>query len=495
MSLGLSISDVVNVDVVLTPLAAATRNFGSLLIMGSSLVIDTDERLRQYSTIDQVATDFGISAPEYLAASLFFSQSPQPSLVNIGVYAQTATAGRLQGGVLSAAEQAIGNFTAITTGAIDIMIDGVAVDETTINFSADSNLNGVAATLTTALAGKGTVTWDATYQRFVLTSATTGSASSVGFATVPGSGTDIGPLFGFDEASNGRSAPGSAIETAAAGITACANASSDWYGALIAPLTAIADSDHLAVSAFIEAASPSRIYGLTTQASSVLDGTVTSDIASQLQALKYEHTLVQYSSSSPYAVASLFGRAFTVDFTGNNTAITLKFKTEPGVTAETLSESQAQALKSKNCNVFINYNNSTAIIQEGVMCSGTFFDERQGLDWLQNAVQTNVYNLLYTSPTKIPQTDAGVNQIVAACDQAMESGVSNGLVAPGTWTAGGFGALQQGQTLSKGYYVYAPTVSSQSQADREARKAPTIQIAAKLAGAVHFANVVINVNR
>ena len=77
----------------------------------------------------------------------------------------------------------------------------------------------------------------------------------------------------------------------------------------------------------------------------------------------------------------------------------------------------------------------------------------------------------------------------------MARAVNNGLVAPGVWNAGGFGQLQQGQMLSSGYYVYAPLVASQSQADREARKSVPIQVAAKLAGAVHSVNVLINVNR
>jgi hypothetical protein len=260
-------------------------------------------------------------------------------------------------------------------------------------------------------------------------------------------------------------------------------------------VTAAADADVLAVAAYIEAASPARIYGVTTQSAAVIDPTSTSDIASQLKALTYKRTFVQYSSSSAHAAASLFGRAFTVDFTGNKTTITLKFKNEPGVTAETLTESQAAALTAKNCNVFINYSNATAIIQQGVMVNGYYFDEVQGLDWLQNDVQTAIFNLLYTSPTKIPQSDAGVNQIVATCESAMVQAVNNGLLAPGVWSAAGFGALQQGQTLAKGYYIYAAPVSSQSQADREARKAPTLQIAAKLAGAVHSANLIINVNR
>src|SRR6185312_10597073 len=108
MSQGLSVGDVVNVSVVMSPLAAAIRNFGALLILGSTPgVIDTSERLRQYSSLDQVAQDFGTTAPEYLAADLYFSQSPQPSILYVGVYAQAATAGRLLGGKLSTAQQAL----------------------------------------------------------------------------------------------------------------------------------------------------------------------------------------------------------------------------------------------------------------------------------------------------------------------------------------------------------------------------------------------------
>lgn len=495
MSKGLSVADVVNVDIVLTPLAAAVRNFGALLIMGSSSVIDTTERVREYTTLDAIATDFGSTAPEYLAASAFFSQSPQPSLLYLGVFAQTATAGRLQGGVRTAAQQTLTLFSSVTDGALDVSIDGVSETITAVDFTGDASLNAVAATLTTALTGAGIVTWDATHAQFALTSATTGSASSVSFSTTPATGTDLGPLFGFDAASGGRTAPGSAIETAAAGAQACAAASNDWYGLMAAPVTPLSAADHLAIAAFIEGASPSRIYGLTTQSATTIDASNTSDLASQLKALNYKRTLVQYSSTSAYAIASLYGRAFTVDFGANNTSITLKFKQEPGVAAETLTEAQAAALTGKNCNVFVNYNNATAIIQQGVMCSGDFIDERHGLDWLQNAVQTAIYNLLYTSAAKVPQTDAGVNQIVATVDSVLDQAVANGLLAPGTWNAAGFGGLKQGQTLPKGYYVYAPPVSSQSQADREARKAPTLQAAVKLAGAVHFADVVINVNR
>ena len=490
MSQGLSVSDVVNVQIVMSPIAAALRNFGALLVLGSSAVIDTSERVRQYTLLTAVAQDFGTTAPEYLAAALFFSQSPQPSILYIGRWAQTATAGLLHGVILTVAQQVIANFTAVTTGGMKITIDGTLKTLAALNFSGATNLNAVAAIVTTALAGAGTVTWNAGYSRFEVVSATTGIASVVSVASAPGSGVDVSGLLGL--ASPAVPVAGIAAESLASCVVAQTNR--DWYGLqVVAP--GVAAADHLAVAAYIEGVSPSRVYGITTQDQATLDVTQTSDIASQLKALNYKRTFTQYSSSSAYAAASLYGRAFTVDFTANNSTITLKFKQEPGIAAELLNEAQAAALKAKNCNVFVQYNNSTAIIQEGVMANGYFFDEVHGTDWLQNQVQTDVYNLLYTSTTKIPQTDAGINQILTTIENSLDGAVNNGLLAPGLWNAAGFGQLLRGQFLSKGYYTYAPPVAAQSQADREARKAPTIQVAAKLAGAVHFANVVINVNR
>ncbi len=494
MASGLNVNRVVNVTINLAPTAAPVRNFGALLILGSSDVIDTNERIRQYSDLDGVAEDFGTSAAEYLAADLFFSQSPQPSILYLGRWAQTASSGRLNGGVLSDAQQDISIFTGITNGSLKIDIDGATKTLSALSFASVTNLNGVASIIDTALTGA-SVVWDSVSQRFVIQSDSTGATSTVGYASATGSGTDISALLNLVTGVASPPVAGIAAETLLAAVQAFADMSNDWYGLTVATATPPANADHLAVAAFIEGASASHLYGVTITNPSVLDTAVTNDLASQLKALGYKRTFTQYSSSSAYAVASLYGRAFTVDFEANNTTITLKFKQEPGVVAETITESQAAALKAKNCNVFVNYNNDTAIIQEGVMSNGYFFDEVHGTDWLQNAVQTDVYNLLYQSATKIPQTDDGTHLIVTAIEATMARAVNNGLVAPGVWNAGGFGQLKQGDTLTKGFYVFAPLVASQSQSDREARKSVPIQVAAKLAGAVHSVDCIININR
>ncbi len=251
----------------------------------------------------------------------------------------------------------------------------------------------------------------------------------------------------------------------------------------------------ISVAAAIEASSLSRILAVTTDDVNVLVSGNADNIGYKLKAAGYSRTFWQYSSSSKYAAISAFGRAFTVNFTGNNTTITLKFKTEPGVTHETLTTAQASAIDAINGNVYVYYANDTAIIQQGVMANGDFFDERHGLDWLQNYVQTNLYNLLYTSNTKIPQTDAGVTRLMTNVEASLDQAVNNGLIAPGVWNGGPIGQIESGDTLTKGYYVYADSVDNRAQSDREARKSPVIQAAIKLAGAIHYADVQINVVR
>lgn len=381
MAQGLPVSNVVNVDVIMSPVAATGRNFGALLILGTSTVIPVTERIRQYSAIEDIGDDFGVDSPEYEAATIFFSQSPKPTLVYIGRWAKTLAEGE--------------------AGAVETLLQAV----------------------------------NASLQY------------------------------------------------------------TNWYGLAIADSADLVEADVISVAAAIETSSLSRILAVTTDDVNVLVAGNTDNIGYKLKAAGYGRTFWQYSSSSKYAAISAFGRAFTVNFTGNNTTITLKFKTEPGVTYETLTTTQAAAIDSINGNVYVYYANDTAIIQQGVMANGDFFDERHGLDWLQNYVQTNLYNLLYTSATKIPQTDAGVTRLMTNVEASLDQAVNNGLVAPGVWNGGPIGQIESGDTLTKGYYVYADSVDNQAQSDREARKSPVIQAALKLAGAIHYGDVQINVVR
>lgn len=278
-------------------------------------------------------------------------------------------------------------------------------------------------------------------------------------------------------------------------IQACAIKSSEWYACMFASTTMPTEEQTQAVASFIEATTPARVFGFVTNDTDALNIADTTSLVYTLKQLNLSRTVAQYSTSPAYAIAAFFGRALSVDFTANKTTITMMYKQEVLITAETLTSSQAASLKAHNCNVFVNYDNATAIIQHGVVVGGRFFDEVHGLDWLQNALQTAVYNLFYQSTTKIPQTDSGVGQVKATCTSVLNQAVSNGLVAAGKWGADGFGALKKDDILDAGYYIYTAPIATQSAADREARICPAIQIAVKLAGAIHSVAITVNVNR
>lgn len=604
MTNALAINRLINVQVNLSPLAAQMQNISTLLVLGSSAVIDTVERFRSYTGLDGVAADFGTTAPEYYAANLWFQQAPQPVSLQIGRWAKTATAALLRGATLSTAQQLIATWNAVTAGAFKVNINGIPVSINALSFAASTNLNGVASIIQAAVQLKSaacTVVWNATYNRFELQSGTTGALSTLSFLTAPtatgsftfavnptnldtitlngtavtfvtgtpvgnqvlistvdlagtlanlllflnasadvqlvkfhyfvvgsalyveaattgaggdaltlakssvnvtlsaatllgGTGTDISSMLAMLATSSGAYvAPGSALETAVAAVTVFdQNYGQGWYGLTV---LGAADADHLAVAAYIEAATSKHIYGVSTIEAGVISSVSTTDIAYELKALGFKRTVVQYSSSNAYAVCSLLGRILTTDYNGNNTVITLMYKQEPGIVAETLNVSQITALEAKNCNVFVAYNNNTAIIESGVVSGGDFLDVITGTDWLALDIQTSVYNLLYTTTTKIPQTDQGNQLITTTIEAECSRAVRNGLLAPGVWQAGGFGALVQNDFLPKGFYVYAPPIAQQNAADRAARKSVPISVAAKLAGAIHSVNVIINVNR
>ena len=449
----LSVSNLVRVTVNLSPLAAARRSFGVLMVAGDSNIISGLERFRTYLDIDGVAADFGTTAPEYKAAALYFGQSPKPQTLMIGRWLRTATAGANEGGILSPSEQLLSRFTGISSGGMVIVVDGVTKTLTGLDFTGVLNLNGVASVINGALTGA-VVTWDGS--EFVVTSDSTGAGayasgtitldtnpapadtltvngtaitfvasgptgpqvligstnidtaanlqtflaasvdsnidqatyatvsnvvtatfkvlglagnsftltkssshitlsgatlaggavpSSVSYATT-GSGTDISVLLKLTSSLSQALITGYNAETPVECAAVMANKSAAWYGLMFQASVQPTDQQNLDVSTFIEAQTLTRIFGVTITNTNVLSDVVSNDLASVMMGAGYKQSFCQYSQN-PYAIASMFGRAFSVDFNANRSTITLMYKQEPGVTGEDLDQNQSATLKAK----------------------------------------------------------------------------------------------------------------------------------------------------
>ena len=372
-----SLDSIVDIQVLISPLAAARSTFNQALIIGESTVIPLSERLRLYESATEVLDDFALTDEEYIAASIYFSQSPAPDKLWIG--------------------------------------------------RRDSG------------------------------------------------------------------------ETFVQALQACREASSEWY---IAICLGAAYADHIACAAYIETATPSSVYAYTTSDADCLTGTASPpDIFTYLKSLDYSRSIGQYATTQGgiypnniYAIVAIMGYACGQNSGLANSAFTLKFKQETGISVEPLSSTQINVIEGNNGNVYLEYGNYYTIFEQGKMANGTFFDERINLDMFANNLQLTLMDLLYQNP-KIPQTDAGVTQLIQACNEACDEAVRIGFLGPGTWTGPNVLNLKTDDPLPAGYLVQAEALSTQTQADREARKSVPLYIAIKESGAVHSVLVGVYVNR
>lgn len=495
---GLNVSRIIRIAINLSPLAAARRVFGVICILGDSDVIDGLERIREYTSASAIAADFGAEAPETLAGNLYFAQEPRPLTATVARWLRTATAGFVKGSTLSTVQQTLATWTAIADGSFRLAIDGAAaINITGIDLTGALNLNGVATAITAELGGAATCTWDGS--RFRITSDTTGEDSSVSYLTTATAsvGTDISTMLRMTAATATSLVPGYEPETAVEAATAIADKSGLWYGLMFAAGTMPSNDALVEVGTFIETtgATLARIFGVVETNSNVLDAETTTDLASRLMALGYTRSCVLYSSTSPYAMASFLGRAFSVDFNAKDSVLTMMFKTLPGVVAEYLTDTQATVLENKRCNVYVNYANGDAIVQHGVMSGDAWFDERHNLDWFGDALQNAFWNRMRQAKRKLPQTNSGYHELVNAATHVCGQALNNGMIAGGQWNADAVGSLENGDPIPNGFHINAPLLEDQDQSEREQRIAPPMQIALKLAGAFHKASAVVDVNR
>lgn len=197
--------------------------------------------------------------------------------------------------------------------------------------------------------------------------------------------------------------------------------------------------------------------------------------------------------------AAYAGRAMSVDFTGSSTTNSMHLKQLATVLADTgITQTTLNTCITLGVDVYCSIAGRPSVFSTGGTTGGNaFFDEVYNLDWLVLALQTAGFNALASTSTKLPQTEPGIAVLRGAYINVLNQAVTNGYVAPGAWNSPelfGNPADLIRNILEAGFYVYNTPVNLQSQSAREARQAPVIQLAIKLAGAVHSSAVVVYVN-
>ena len=188
-----------------------------------------------------------------------------------------------------------------------------------------------------------------------------------------------------------------------------------------------------------------------------------------------------------------YARLFAAAFASRGLSVTMTYKDLAGVPVDTnISETILNTCQTIGADVYCSVEGLAKVLS--FKQGGLWFDELANQIWLRTAIQRSVANVLFTTRNKIPQTTEGVASLVNAINSVLNQGIINGMLAPGEWNSSDtFGVLEDFHRCIRtyGYYVYFTPIAQQAQAEREQRKCPVISIAAKQAGAIEHASIMI----
>jgi hypothetical protein len=455
--MSLPLNTVVNVSVASPQAGLADFNVNNLAILTKEVPINSPAAgYAIYNNTQSVAADWGTSSETYQQAVAIFSQ--RPNILSAGgqlvVYPMTSDQTLTQAFIALQALIFVGGVlhAGYSPNAVEIGQFAATMQAAGIIWGATSyQLNSIAAygaggTATAAVSGGG------------VTGITVGSGGS-----------------------NYTSAPDVVVTGIGTGCLATATVS----GGAITGVTVTA---------------PGTGYTVAPTISFVSENGVLNQLCAEdlYFARPFLYLIGGTAEAARIAHAAVFGFGMGVDFTGSNTTNNLNMKTLAGVLPDSLITttilSECQAL---GVDVYAQVQGLGKYYSSTMSDGNSYFDDVFNIEWFSFALQVSVFDVLATTFTKIPQTEAGIALLRDAAIGVCAQAVTNGFLAPGTWNSPNtFGdPVTFDRNIEQlGYYVYTAPLSQQSEQARIARQAPLMQIAGKEAGGVNSASIVVFLN-
>ena len=494
-----SINRVVNVALLPEGQQAQRINMNTVAVLTSETgVITSAERYRAYLEISSVEADWGTASVVTQYAQMVFGTKPNPinfgGELIVGLHRATdetvpATAATLRSAQL-VESTLISQLQTITDGSFNITVDAAPVVAASLNFSAVTTLGEVAAILDTAISGA-VVSHNNGY--LTVTSSTTGATSLLTYMSPGPAGTFIGGLLGMSNGSGSTLKQGAAsvvlpIETKVASLSAL-KAMINIKGAVFTDIVLDAEVPTLAAWA---GANQTILYNVFTGSSYLAVSTANPVWAVKL-ASQTNFRCLYSKSGNRLLAATYMARAHTVNFNAENSAMTMNLKTL-SVPAENYSDTEMDSAKRVGLDIYTSIKDVPVVLTSP---ANDFVDNVYNLTAFIDAVQTDMFNILKATGTKIPQTTQDVNVLVAQGEKTSRGFVRAGVFAPGTWSSpDSFGDIDTfNRNIEQfGFYWLAGLLRDQPQADRQARKSPVLQCAVKNSGAIHEASIIILFN-
>jgi len=499
MSNNASITNVINVALIPESQLAGRDNMNLIAVLTSEKgVITSAERFRTYRDAASVEADWGTASIVTQYANAVFGT--QPNAINfggsliVGLHRATTETVPAQAATLRSTQlveaTVIEQLQSITAGSFNISVDGTPVVATALDFSAVTTLDEVAAKLDTAITGA-VVSHSNGY--LTVTSSTSGATSTLTAMTVGASGTFIGDILTMSAGTGATLKQGAAtvvlpIETKVASLSAL-KALVNFKGACFTDL--VTDGEVPTIAAWSKA-NQTIIYNVFT-GSAYLALAVANPVWAVKLASQTSFRCLYSKSGNRLLAATYMARTHTVNFNAENSAITMNLKTL-SVPAESYDQTEIDAAKRVGLDIYTTIKDTPVVLTSP---ANDFVDNVYNIIAFIDAVQTDMFNILKATGTKIAQTTPGVNKLVAQGEKTTRGFVRAGVFAPGTWSSpDSFGNINTfNRNIEQfGFYWLAGLLKDQPQVDRQQRKSPVLQAAVKNAGAIHSVDIIINFN-
>lgn len=397
------------------------------LVLSASSVLPYGAPLSFPSSL-AVANYFGANSDEAKMAAVYFAGydgcTQLPSAMLFSRYPTAAIPAFLRGAKNTAT---VAECNAITAGTLSLAdLDGAPVALTGIDLSTATSLAQVATLLTAAFTGGATVTYNTTFQAFVITSATSGATSTISAAT----GT-VATLLNLTAAAGAITSQGADQTTPAAAMNAIVQSTQNWVS-----FTTTFEPDLADAEAF--ATWTDQTDGRYLYVSWDTDVTATQTPASFTGLGKYladnnlsGTALVWYDLK---LAAFVMGTIASINFARREGRITLAFKAGSGTFTEVTDQTVADNLLANGYNfygVYATANDQFIYFYNGQVSGDyNFIDSYVNAIWLTNQCQLALMALL-TSVGSIPYNPSGYGLIKAALQDPINQALNFGAIRPG----------------------------------------------------------------
>lgn len=442
----MSLDDLVNVQIDQQTAQITRAGFGTIMILSTEAAV-SNTFAGQAKLYGNDIAEFGPNGDNYdtdgvlyKLVQIILSQNPKTNQIVVGKRATAPT-------MTVTLTPVVQNSTAYT-----VTIGGEAFTFTSDATATDLEI--VAGLI--ALINAGT--------QNVLASGTT--VLSIEAADTPGGSVTAGVPYtitfdrGLWAAQNTTPDPGVVADLTA--VRSAIDGNDDFY-ALI--LDSFGKAEVKAVAANIETLR--KLYFSTTFDADVLTA-VTTDLASELNALGYTRTILSWHETPLFQdlSAGWAGGQLPKD----PGSITWKFKGVTGVAFSTFTPAEAAELKAKKCNNYVR-KAGVSMMQEGVVVGGEFIDIVRGIDFIAAELQAANFEPMANLP-KIGFDDDDIPVFENRTRGVMDLGVTQKIFV-----------------RNPPPVVTVPTRAETSSADRAIRLLKTIEWSAELAGAVHATEI------